>query len=379
MAELLENRLYGFRIGMTEVPPAQVRWDRDGQTITFQDVRLSLPELSHLMQEGISQATRILQQDLCLSGPSRPPAGIPQLPLDDLVDNWDATRAGASFLTDARNHAYVNPHQEWLFRRVSQDPVLFPLFWTLGADQTWRISADMVEQYEATVQRFLEALVVPFFIGSGQQARRTEFLGIRWRNTILHTRDLFLHDGQMLFILDYHKSRHRSNASRWPARFLLPEVAQLVTQYLVLVMPFRQWLHHKVQQDHSRAPAPFCDYLWASHTAPWTEDHLTQAVIRAGQQILGKRIHVRAWRQITVGIAIKKFGTLASQFVEGSIDEDHESHEAHDGSMAAVFHYQAAHTPHTGNQVYGAPSISGPVSPTRVSRNSGEPVKPGID
>ena len=311
-----------------------------------------MSELSQFIHEGISRATTIFQQELCLSGPSRPWEEIPQFLLDDLVDNWDATHTGQSFLTDARNHAYIHPHQEWLFRRVSQDPVLFPLFWTLGADQTWRVSLDMVEQYEATVQRFLEALVVPFFIGSGQQARRTEFLGIRWRNTLLHTRDLFIHDGQMLFILDYHKTRHRSNASRWPARFLLPEVAQLVTQYLVLVMPFRQWLHHKVHQDHPRVLTPFCDYLWASSTTPWSEDHLTKAVIQAGQQILGKRIHVRAWRQITVGIAIKWFGNLASQFLEGSIDEDDNDTEEQDSSIAIVFYYQAAYTPHTSNQVY---------------------------
>ena len=118
-------------------------------------------------------------------------------------------------------------------------------------------------------------------------------------------------------------------------------------------MPFRQWLHHKVHRDHSHAPTPLSDYLWASYTTLWSEDHLTKAVTQAGQQILGKRIHIRAWRQITVGIAIKKFGTLASLFIEGSIDEDDNATEEHDGSMAAAFHYQAAHTPHTGNQVYG--------------------------
>ncbi|EED17281.1 DNA helicase, putative [Talaromyces stipitatus ATCC 10500] len=353
VAELLENRLYAFQIAMSEVPPAQVRWDREGQVITFQDVSLSLLELSQLIREGISTAQTIFEQELCLSSPSWPATEIPQFNLNNLMDNWDATQAGASFLTDSRNHAYVVPYQDWLFRRVSQDTVLFSTFWELGADQTWRISQKMVEQYEATVQRFLEALLVPFFIGSGQQARRTEFLGIRWRNTLLHTRDLFLHDGQMLFILDYHKSRHRSNASRWPARFLLPEVGQLVTQFLILIMPFRQWLQHKVQTAHSRTSTPLCDYLWASTTKPWSEDHLTQTVIRTGEQILGKKIHIRAWRQITIGIAIKKFGTLASQFIEDSLDNEDDLTEDHSGSMAAVFHYQAAHTPHTGNQVYG--------------------------
>jgi hypothetical protein len=71
--------------------------------------------------------------------------------------------------------------------------------------------------------------MVPFFLGSGQQGRQTEFLGLRWRNTTLTTRDLFLHDGQMLFILSYHKTRSQNNASQWLVCFLLLEVAQLIT------------------------------------------------------------------------------------------------------------------------------------------------------
>jgi hypothetical protein len=126
VAELLENRLYGFRIATTEVPPAQVRWDREGQVITFQDVSLSLSELSRLIQEGISEAEAIFGRELCLSGPSRPAAEIPRFDLTNLTDNWDATHAGASFLTDSRNHAHVVPYQDWLFRRVSQDAILFP-------------------------------------------------------------------------------------------------------------------------------------------------------------------------------------------------------------------------------------------------------------
>ncbi|EED11930.1 DNA helicase hus2, putative [Talaromyces stipitatus ATCC 10500] len=331
VAELLENRLYAFRIAMSEVPPAQVRWDREGQVITFQDVSLSLLELSRLIREGISTAQAIFEQELCLSGPARPATEIPQFDLSNLMDNWDATQAGASFLTDSRNHAYVVPYQDWLFRRVSQDAVLFPIFWELGVDQTWRISPKMVEQYEATIQRFLEALLVPFFIGSGQQARRTEFLGIRWRNTLLHTRDLFLHDGQMLFILDYHKSRHLSHLN-----YALPTVVTAPgANYAFFHIP------------------PLCDYLWASTTKPWSDNHLTWTVIRTGEQILGKKIHIRAWRQITVGIAIKKFRTLASQFIEDSLDNEDDLIEDHNGSMAAVFHYQAAHTPHTGNPIYG--------------------------
>jgi hypothetical protein len=36
---------------------------------------------------------------------------IPTLDLTQLVDNWDATMAGHSFLMDSRNAAHVEPAQ----------------------------------------------------------------------------------------------------------------------------------------------------------------------------------------------------------------------------------------------------------------------------
>jgi hypothetical protein len=68
------------------------------------------------------------------------------------------------------------------------------------------VSANATQQYKDAVQKFLQALLVPFFLGSSQQGHQTKFLGLQWRNTTLTTQDLFLHDGQMLFILSYHKT-----------------------------------------------------------------------------------------------------------------------------------------------------------------------------
>jgi len=266
-----------------------------------------------------------------------------------LVDNWDATSPGQSFLTDTRNSAYLDPLRPWLITRVGQTPVLFHTFFQRNAagDQ-WVVSADAAQQYEDAVQRFLRAILVPIFLGSGQQGRRTEFIALRWKNSVLATRDLFLHDGQMLFILSYHKNRHRSNASRWPVRFLLPEVAQLLVQYLAIIQPFREFL-----QAQTQVPLAVSEYIFSIGKAPWHEDTMTRVIVQTGKQLLGKQIHIQAWRQITIGIARRKFAAPEANML---IEEGEGVEEEEDpilGSLIEAMHWQASHTPYTGNRVYG--------------------------
>jgi len=69
---------------------------------------------------------------------------------------------------------------------------------------------------------------------------------MRWCNKASDKRNLFVHDGYVLFIRTYHKSLAMSNASRWPVSFLLPAVGELLVRYLVLVQPFRIWLKEEV-------------------------------------------------------------------------------------------------------------------------------------
>jgi hypothetical protein len=347
IVELQENRLLGMLIAKTEVAPAPLRWYADGETLVYQDVIFHLSDLHHIVFKKIAEARKIFDEELCLSGRSNPACDIPSLDLRLLVDNWDAASPGHSFMTDSRNASYLEPLQNWLITRVGKTQVLFNTFWTQTAEGNREVSADAVQQYEDAVQRFLRAIMVPFFIGSGQQGRRTEFVSIKWRNTTLATRELFLHDGQMLFVLSYHKTRSQSNASRWIARFLLPEVAQLVTLFLVLVQPFRTFLHR--EKPGSGAVS---DYLWSRSLDPWGADVVTQIVVGAGKLILGKKIHIRAWRQITIGIAIQKFTIAAANLLTDEGGDDEETDPAL-GSMSDVFHWQAGHTPNTGNRIYG--------------------------
>jgi hypothetical protein len=165
VVELLENRLLGFRIGQTEVRPAQLRWHADGETLVWSDVIFHLSGLHRIIFEGIAEARRIFDQELCLSGQSSPASDILSLELGLLVDNWDATAPGQSFLTDSRNASYFDPLKEWLVSRAGKTQALFQTFWSQTTAGTWEVRADAVQQYEDAEQRFLRALMIPFSLG----------------------------------------------------------------------------------------------------------------------------------------------------------------------------------------------------------------------
>ena len=344
MAELLENRLLASKIARQEVTEAKVRWNRDGLTLVHQEIVLPLSDISQLIWTSLAEARRIFETDLCLGFPQ-----IPEFDVQLLRDNWDASSPGESFLTDGRNHPILKPAELWLLTQLFRSTERMNIILQRDPTGGWHVDVDALEEYEYSIQRFLEALVTPFLLGSGQLARRAEFLGLRWCNSMLQKRNLFIHDGRLVYILTYHKSINLTNASKWPARFLLPEVASLTVQFLALVIPFCRWLRHSSGQK-----GEVSEYLWSRKDDPWPKDHLTAVIASAGRAWIGQNIHLRAWRQITIAIAIKKFAALSQFWTEAALETDDPEIEAQAaGSMPNVFHHQAAHTPHTGNQAYG--------------------------
>ncbi|KAL4935814.1 hypothetical protein BDV06DRAFT_228463 [Aspergillus oleicola] len=82
---------------------------------------------------------------------------------------------------------------------------------------------------------------------------------------------------------------------------------------------------------------------------------MTRIVVQTGKQLLGKHIHIQAWRQITIGIARRKFAVAHANLLleEGEgVEEEEEAEDPVLGSLMEAMHWQASHTPHTGNRVY---------------------------
>ena len=209
-----------------------------------------------------------------------------------------------------------------------------------AAGDRWQFRSEFARHYEISVQRFLEYMMILLHKGSGQPGRRKEFVGMRWQNVGMVKRDVFLHDGYVLFLLTYYKSLSRTHASRHPVRFLLPHVGVLLVQFLVLIQPLRRLLCREVH-----IPADVSEYLWSDGAAIWPEDKMTRLIKSMSKQAVREAVNIQSWRQISVGIAIKKFSGLAYEAdldLPGDEDDDLGGNTVLDsagGAMAAVFHH----------------------------------------
>lgn len=345
VGELLSSRLLGSQIAKNTVDEAQVRWHADGETITHKGIQLAMQDVRDLVEHELTMAMTVFKQDLCFDLED-----IPSYPVENIVDNWDARSPGASFATDGRNAALFADANRWLFDRLTKSTELMGLVLHKTADGDWRVRSDAAKQYEDAVQKFLEHLMVLIHVGSGQPARRPELLGLRWCNKQADQRNIFIHDGYVMFILTYHKSLNLTNASRFPVRVLLPEVGRLFMRFVLLVQPFRAWLSHD-----TNIPEQISEYLWTEGKDVWTEDRMTRVFGSRSRIAIGVRLDVRSWRQIAAGIAIKKFAGSGCQFDVESDDEDDVGCQVDGfgGSMPEAFHWQASHTPRVGNRSYG--------------------------
>lgn len=352
VSDMNRLRLYAMTVSRNTVNPAQVRWHRDGETLNYAGITYEIKFLAQEITFYLDHARTIFERDLCLGLPN-----IPTYPLDELRDNWDSRRPGCSFLDDPRNVGILAGGEEWLWENIQRESELRHLVLRRNHEEegeSWCVRSEFAQQYEKSVQRFLEYLMVLIHKGSGQPARRKEFLGMRWQNVGFTKRNVFVHDGHVLFLLTYHKSLSRTHASRHPARFLLPEVRLLLVQFLVLITPIRRHFHREVS-----VPADVSEYLWSNDSGIWPEDKMTRIVKSMSQQAIGEKVNMQSWRQISVGIAIKKFSGLTYEAdLDLPRDEDDDLGgtsivNSFGGAMTDVFHYQAAHSVQTGNRAYG--------------------------
>ena len=182
-------------------------------------------------------------------------------------------------------------------------------------------------------------------------------MGVRWRNSGLAVRNLRLLFEFLCFVLSYHKAQIRTHASRSPVRFIFPDIAQMLVQYLVLVVLFRIYLSRQCN-----IPEVVGDYLFNHGAKSWPEKRMTATLTRWSQRSLGRAISTQKWRQIAVAIAVKYFSGLKFEGdtdIAGDDDDDIDETTAVDGiSLPASFHAQIVHSGRTGNRIYGGRTIN---------------------
>lgn len=176
-----------------------------------------------------------------------------------------------------------------------------------------------------TIDGFRGQLLALMHITRGQPARGPEILSVRHSNTTQgRFRNLFIEDGMVMFVTQYHKGEQYQANLKIIHRYLPREVGELVVWYRWLVVPFAQRMRSWSWSD----PA-VSDHIWG----PGIDGRHLQRATEAG---LGHKINVAAYRHIAIAIS-RRWVRASSAFTdEEAIDDGDE-----------IADDQASHSPFT--------------------------------
>jgi hypothetical protein len=151
------------------------------------------------------------------------------------------------FMDDARNQWPVDG-ANWLHGQVWGNWRLREQFVQQGNNQDpW--NQHWVKQWMKAVGQFKEKLLVLMHITSSQAARASELLSIQYQNTVNGSQwNIFIKDGMMVFMTDYHKRYHQNKMMKTIHQYLPREVGELLLYYLWLVLLLQYQFKVRVMQ-----------------------------------------------------------------------------------------------------------------------------------
>jgi hypothetical protein len=196
-------------------------------------------------------------------------------------------------------------------------------------------------------------MFIVMHITGGQPARGTEITGLRFANSSLRTRNIFVYDGQLMFVIFYHKSQSRTGFVKAIPRFLDADGGELLALYLVYVFPFRRLLHCATRSCR------LDELLWADDAGhPWTSERVSEVMADETALVLGHRITLKGYRHIAAAISRRR--TLlppprsnGEQVAGPRIMIEEEDEELAGDDIGDV---QEGHTSRTADQLYAVRS-----------------------
>jgi hypothetical protein len=228
---------------------------------------------------------------------------------------------------------------------------------------TKRADIAQLDKYMGAVKEFRMQLLILMHITGGQPARAQEILSVRHENTTKgNHRNLFVEDGLVVFVIQYHKGYAMSGDIKIIHRYLPREVSELVVHYLWLVLPF----HFAIEREHfwstpenGEAPKPVSSHLWpVNHEGrKTTSAQMREAMKRYSREHLGQTLTIQSYRKVAIAIS-RRFVGEQDAFMEdfdgideGGLDEG-EGEQGVGRRLQAIMDKQAGHTSSVVGMIY---------------------------
>ncbi len=132
VSELHSFCLLGSLIAKNTVNQVQVHWYEEEDMLAYNEIWFAISDLLKLMQAETEAALHILEQDLCFEL-----LNVPTYPISALVDNWDASWPGESFLTEGRNQDILRDGESWILNQLQLQLKLMRSLLYKDAEGVW--------------------------------------------------------------------------------------------------------------------------------------------------------------------------------------------------------------------------------------------------
>jgi hypothetical protein len=187
---------YGMQAAKNTTTRSRIRWSADSKTLYFDGRALKLELWIEFVQELLETVEGLLSEQLFMKDG--------ELPFIDLnvMDDPSNHDAGHYWVLDEEN--------AWQKACVR---VVESLKTSDGWDRLVEVEGDGllwnatgVHEYEAQDVRLRELMAILMMIVCGLSGRGTELTSLRYVNTVDGDRGIYVEDGQIMFITEYHKS-----------------------------------------------------------------------------------------------------------------------------------------------------------------------------
>ncbi|CCG85096.1 protein of unknown function [Taphrina deformans PYCC 5710] len=133
------------------------------------------------------------------------------------------------------------------------------------ADQSLSFFKAGIQEYAKNRSVFLKALAPLLHLTSGMPGRGPEMLGIRFRNTAVAQRNIFILQGKITIITTAWKGMHLTGRERVIPRVPAPRVARLLFLYITIIEPLERYMMSQSKQTKYFVDSAF---LFPQHNKP---------------------------------------------------------------------------------------------------------------
>lgn len=213
-------RRFMTRIGEeSDQYPVPMEWilEHDGggdRRLAGRDAAFPGDESGHgAVFHGMVDEARAMLEELTLADEGEI-GQLPVIPWDSIEDDNSEQRDGYWFLADERNE-WARGGEGYVMHRVVEQEQHRRAWITAKSGSRTPLREPAVRRYQRCVERFREVMWCLMHMTSGQPARASELLEIRFRNTRNGgARNIFISHGQVGFVTAYHKNSGRQTRRR---------------------------------------------------------------------------------------------------------------------------------------------------------------------